>query len=83
MKLKLRFPGTITLQTKLNMLVLLFLILPLALFGYFWYEKSKAVIEDNAITLSREIDRNVNLQLDYYFKDIDKLTLPLLNNEVY
>jgi two-component system sensor histidine kinase YesM len=71
---------TWTFQTKLTLLVLCFVVLPFTTFGLVWYDKSTKVIEENAVAYSGEIVDNVNMRIDYYFSDIEKLTLPLLGN---
>jgi two-component system, sensor histidine kinase YesM len=58
----------------------LFFCLPLYTFGSLWYKASTNSLQENAIHYNEELIQQINNNLDYYFYDIQKLTLPLLTN---
>ncbi|WP_284645547.1 cache domain-containing sensor histidine kinase [Paenibacillus silviterrae] len=68
----------LTIKTKLLLLILFFLCVPLLAFGALWYERSSEEIENNAIGYSEQLVRQVNSQLDGYFTDLERITYPLL-----
>ncbi|MEK8128509.1 histidine kinase [Paenibacillus filicis] len=68
----------LSIKTKLVLLILFFLCVPLLLFGTLWFEKASQSIEKNAIDYSEQLMGQINYQLDGYFSDLDRLTYPLL-----
>ncbi|MDU0203730.1 sensor histidine kinase [Paenibacillus sp. MAH-36] len=69
---------TMTIKLKLVLLFFGFFCLPFLILGKFWYDRSMETIEDNAINNNQQLMRQINYNLDVYFSDIKKATLPLL-----
>ncbi|MDD9267195.1 sensor histidine kinase [Paenibacillus sp. GCM10023248] len=69
---------TMTIKLKLVLLFFGFFCVPFLVLGKFWYDRSMETIEDNAINNSQQLMRQMNYNLDVYFSDIKKATLPLL-----
>ncbi|MDR6550975.1 histidine kinase [Paenibacillus qinlingensis] len=69
---------TMTIKLKLVLLFFGFFCVPFLVLGKFWYDRSMKTIEDNAINNSQQLMRQMNYNLDVYFSDIKKATLPLL-----
>jgi two-component system sensor histidine kinase YesM len=67
-----------SIKTKLVLLILFFLCVPLLAFGTLWYDKATESIEHNAISYSEQLMGQINSQLDGYFTDLEKITYPLL-----
>ncbi|WP_165972435.1 sensor histidine kinase [Paenibacillus piri] len=74
------FKKALSIKTKLVLLILFFLCVPLLLFGTLWYGKASQSIEKNAIDYSEQLMGQINSQLDGYFSDLDRLTYPLLTH---
>ncbi|NQX70752.1 sensor histidine kinase [Paenibacillus alba] len=73
---------TLTIKVKLVLLFFGFFCVPFLVLGKFWYDRSMETIEDNAINNSQQLMRQMNYNLDVYFSDIKKATLPLLANSL-
>lgn len=69
---------TMTIKLKLVLLFFGFFCLPFLILGKFWYDRSMETIEDNAMNNNQQLMRQINYNLDVYFSDIKKATLPLL-----
>ncbi|MDF2668026.1 MAG: hypothetical protein K0R67_332 [Paenibacillus sp.] len=67
----------LSIHTKLVVLVLLFICIPLAVFGTLWYDKSTAAMEKSAIHYSTKMIEQINDRLDNYFTDLQNATFPL------
>ncbi|NHN29886.1 sensor histidine kinase [Paenibacillus agricola] len=67
-----------SIKTKLVLLILFFLCVPLLVFGTLWYDKASESIEHNAINYSEQLIGQINSQLDGYFTDLERITYPLL-----
>ncbi|MGQ5395781.1 sensor histidine kinase [Paenibacillus sp. M.A.Huq-84] len=68
----------LSIKTKLVLLILFFLCVPLLTFGTLWYVKASESIEHNAIDYSEQLMGQINSQLDGYFSDLERITYPLL-----
>ncbi|WP_309122360.1 histidine kinase [Paenibacillus sp.] len=72
---------TLTLRQKIIIgFVLLYSLL--AALGFFWYRMSTQTIQDNTISLSNQIIRQMSDRLDYYFTEIEDLMLPIVSRSV-
>lgn len=72
--------SSLSIRTKLNVLIVLFLCIPFIALGILWYEKSTETIEVNAVNSSRQLIKQINNQLDAYFIDLERLTLPVITH---
>ncbi len=71
---------SLSIKTKLTLLIILTLCVPFIVFGVFWYNKSTIAIEKNATQSSVQIVQQLNNHLDFYFKDLERTTLPLFTH---
>lgn len=72
----------ITIRAKLVVLFMVLFLLPFSVSAMLWYEKSTASIEENAVQTTEQLLMQMNRNLDYYFSDIKKATVPLLTNPI-
>ncbi|RXZ83749.1 HAMP domain-containing protein [Paenibacillaceae bacterium] len=71
---------TPTIKLKLVLLFFGFFCVPFLVIGKFWYDRSIDTIEANAVHNSQQLMKQINYNLDVYFSDIKKATLPILAN---
>lgn len=76
----LKWARALSIRTKLNVLILLFLCLPFIACGAIWYENTKEKIETNAVNSSRLLITQINNQLDSYFTDLERITFPVITH---
>ncbi|MBO9605065.1 MAG: sensor histidine kinase [Paenibacillaceae bacterium] len=76
----MRFPGNrfISIKTRLFLIIVLFLLLPVLVLGVAWSIGSSRTIERTAIEYNQVLASQANYNLDYYFRDLERATLPLL-----
>ena len=65
-------------RLKLIILFIVFLLLPALIFSKVWFDRTTETIKDNARQFSEQIVRQLNYQLNDYFKDLERSTLPLI-----
>ncbi|MFK7696195.1 sensor histidine kinase [Paenibacillus sp. HJGM_3] len=70
----------LSINAKLNAIIVLFLCLPFAVFGLVWFQKSTETIQANARLINQELLRQTISQLDSYFTDLERSTFPLVSN---
>lgn len=70
----------LSIRTKLNVLILVFLCLPFCSLGVIWYIKTTENIETNAVNSSRQLMTQINNQLDNYFTDLERTTFPVITH---
>lgn len=71
---------TPTIKMKLVWLFFGFFCVPFLVLGMLWYDRSMRTIEDNAVRNSQQLMNQINANLNVYFSDVQKATLPLLAN---
>ncbi|WP_026703114.1 sensor histidine kinase [Salibacterium aidingense] len=64
---------------KLFFVILVFVCIPLLIFGQLWYEKTTAAIENNAVQYSQDLLKQTNEYLDFYMNDLQQASVPLLS----
>ncbi|MGY4690848.1 sensor histidine kinase [Salibacterium sp. K-3] len=64
---------------KLIFVILVFVCIPLLIFGQIWYEKTTATIENNAVQYSQDLLKQTNEYLDFYMNDLEQASVPLLS----
>ncbi|CAM4175297.1 sensor histidine kinase [Lederbergia lenta] len=72
--------GSLSIKTKLTWLIILTLCIPFTLYGFYWYNKSTIAIENNATQSSIQYVQQLNNHLDYYFADLERITLPVFTH---
>lgn len=72
-----RLHARLSIHTKLVVLMVLFICIPLSVFGTLWYEKSTAAMEKSAVHYSTKMIEQINDRLDNYFSDLQNATFPL------
>ncbi|WP_240413787.1 sensor histidine kinase [Paenibacillus periandrae] len=65
-------------RTNLIILFIVFLCLPLLVLSKIWYDKTTDSIEHSAKLFNEQIVRQMNGQLNAYFSDLERSTLPLI-----
>lgn len=65
-----------SIHTKLFMIILVFVCIPLLILGFFWYGKSTKTIENNAVQNSQHLLAQTNEYLDFYLNDLEQSTAP-------
>ncbi|WNQ10460.1 sensor histidine kinase [Paenibacillus aurantius] len=74
--------GKPTIKTRLLLLFFVFFLVPFSVSAAIWYGKSSKSLEDNAVDSTGLLVKQINHNLDFYFDDIEKATLPLLTNKL-
>ncbi|SFP67012.1 sensor histidine kinase [Salibacterium halotolerans] len=64
---------------KLIFVILVFVCIPLLIFGQIWYDKTTASIENNAVRYSQDLLKQTNEYLDFYMNDLEQASVPLLS----
>lgn len=80
--MKIMLTRMITIRAKLAVLFIVLFLFPFSVSAMLWYEKSTASIEENAVQTTEQLLMQMNRNLDYYFSDIKKTTVPLLTNPI-
>ncbi|MDF2658790.1 MAG: signal protein [Paenibacillus sp.] len=70
----------LSIQTKMNVLIIGLLGLPFFIFGLLWFQKSTETIETNARQYNQELIRQTGGHLDSYFRDLERSTFPLVSH---
>lgn len=78
--MKLNLLKSLSIKSKLSLIIFLFVCLPLLIFGYVWYDKSTHTIEENAIQYSQNLLNQTNKYLDFYLDELERSTVPLQSN---
>ncbi|WLR49091.1 sensor histidine kinase [Halobacillus litoralis] len=68
-----------SIHTKLFMIILVFVCIPLLVLGFFWYGKSTKTIENNAVQNSQHLLAQTNEYLDFYLNDLEQSTVPIVS----
>ncbi|WP_221565875.1 sensor histidine kinase [Alkalihalobacillus sp. TS-13] len=68
-----------SINSKLFFIILVFVCIPLLVLGLFWYEKTTAAIEDNAVKYSQHLLKQTNEYLDFYLIELEQATVPFLS----
>jgi len=69
-----------SINSKLFMIILLFVCIPLLVLGLIWFEKSTETIENNAVQYSQHLLTQTNEYMDFYLHDLEQATYPFLSN---
>lgn len=75
----MKFVQELSLKMKFHLL-LLALFFFIVVMGVLWYKTSANAIEKNAVDYTNQIVKQVKLQLDSYFQNIQKTTFPILSD---
>lgn len=73
---------SLSIRTKLLVLIFLFLCLPFLISGILWYEKSTESLENNAIQYNQQLVNQISAHLDSYFTNLERSTFPLVTNSL-
>lgn len=76
----LRPLSALSINAKINAMIVSFLCLPFFIFGLIWFQKSTETIEANATQINQELLAQTISQLDAYFTDLERSTFPLVSN---
>ncbi|WJH34422.1 histidine kinase [Paenibacillus sp. CC-CFT747] len=71
---------TLSIKTKLIVLVLCLLCAPFLVLGILWYEQATKTIRDNAEQANIQLVERLSSQLDSYFSDVENVTFPLVTH---
>ncbi|KGX92078.1 hypothetical protein N781_03025 [Pontibacillus halophilus JSM 076056 = DSM 19796] len=66
-----------SIQSKLLVVIVLFVCTPLLVFGYIWYSKTTKAIEENSVQSSQQLLIQTKEYLKYYLEDLEKATVPI------
>jgi len=69
-----------SINSKLFMIILLFVCIPLLVLGFIWFEKTTETIEENAVQYSQHLLTQTNEYMDFYLHDLEQATYPFLSN---
>lgn len=72
--------SALSINTKINVLIIGLLCLPFFVFGLLWFQKSTETIETNARQYNQELIRQTGGHLDSYFRDLERSTFPLVSH---
>ncbi|SFL77290.1 two-component system, sensor histidine kinase YesM [Paenibacillus sp. 1_12] len=70
----------LSIRTKLIVLFIVFVCMPLLVFGKLWYDKSTLSIERSAADFNEQIVKQANEHLNSYFLDLERTTFPLITH---
>jgi two-component system sensor histidine kinase YesM len=72
--------ASLSIRTKLLVLIFIFLCVPFLISGILWYEKSTKSLENNATQYSQQLVNQISGHLDSYFSDLERSTFPLITH---
>jgi two-component system sensor histidine kinase YesM len=73
--------GKISIKTKLVMLLITQILIPLVLIGFLSYKNSESIIKENSTDYSRDILHMIRLRLDDYINNLIQISQDLLYDE--
>lgn len=73
--------GKISIKTKLVMLLITQILIPLVLIGFLSYKNSENIIKENSTDYSRDILHMIRLRLDDYINNLIQISQDLLYDE--
>ncbi len=74
--------AALSINAKINIIIIAFLCVPFLLLGLIWFQKSNETIKENARKVNQELVRQTTSQLDAYFTDLERSTFPMVSNPV-
>ncbi|MGP4108123.1 sensor histidine kinase [Virgibacillus sp. L01] len=68
-----------SINSKLFLIIISFVCIPLLILGNIWYEKTTTAIKNNAVQYSQHLLKQTNEYLDFYLNDLEQATVPFLS----